>query len=484
MTESALKVFSATLATETNTFAPMPTGLDAFEERGCYPAGTHPDAPTLFTGPLWAARLRARALGLTLAEGLCAFAMPSGVTNRHAHETLRDRLLDDLRAAMPVDVVLLGLHGAMVADGCDDCEGDLLERVRAIVGPRVVIGAELDLHTHLSERMVRHADLLMAFREYPHVDAVERGLELVDACVAIARGAPRPAAAVHDCATIRTLRTPFEPVRGFVDRARAMEGRDGVVSISTIHGFPWGDSPDLGTKLLVYATDARTAGEVADRLGAELRAICDAVRERNPSIDAAIDDALASDARPIVFADGADNAGGGAPSDATFVLRRLVERGVDAAVLGPLWDPVAVSIAMQAGEGARLPLRIGGKVAPVSGDPLDATVEVRGLKRDLHVPGLSGSVDGLGDCALVAIGGVEVLLNSRRTQGFSTEMFTAFGVDLSSRRIVVTKSSQHFHASFSRIAARIVYLDAPGTLTADLTTLPFRKARAEVVASF
>ena len=84
----------------------------------------------------------------------------------------------------------------------------------------------------------------------------------------------------------------------------------------------------------------------------------------------------------------------------------------------------------------------------------------------------------------VAIGGVEVLLNSRRTQGFSTEMFTAFGVDLSSRRIVVTKSSQHFHASFSRIAARIVYLDAPGTLTADLTTLPFRKARAEVVASF
>ena len=157
---------------------------------------------------------------------------------------------------------------------------------------------------------------------------------------------------------------------------------------------------------------------------------------------------------------------------------------MDAAVLGPLWDPVAVSIAMQAGEGARLPLRIGGKVAPVSGDPLDATVEVRGLKRDLHVPGLSGSVDGLGDCALVAIGGVEVLLNSRRTQGFSTEMFTAFGVDLSSRRIVVTKSSQHFHASFSRIAARIVYLDAPGTLTADLTTLPFRKARAEVVASF
>jgi microcystin degradation protein MlrC len=479
-----MKVFSATLATETNTFAPMPTGLVSFRERGYFAAGEHPDAPTLFTGPLWAARLRAKDLGLELAEGLCAFAMPSGTTTRHAHETLRAQLLEDLRAAMPVDVVLLGLHGAMVADGCDDCEGDLLERVRAIVGPEVVVGAELDPHTHLSERMVRHADLLMAFREYPHVDAVERGLELVDACVAIARGAPRPAVAVHDCGTIRALRTPFEPVRGFVDRAKAMEGRDGIVSITAIHGFPWGDSPDLGTKLIVYAKDAGTAREVATRLGTELRAICDAVRVPGPSIDAAIDEALAADAWPVVFADGADNAGGGAPSDSTFVLRRLVEREVDSAILGPLWDPGAVAIAREAGEGARLPLRIGGKIAPVSGDPFDALVEVRGLATDLRVPGLSGSVDELGDCALVAIGGVEVLLNSRRTQGFSTEMFTAFGVDLGRRRIVVTKSSQHFHASFAKVAARILYVDAPGTLTTDLTTLPFRKARREVIESY
>jgi microcystin degradation protein MlrC len=123
-------------------------------------------------------------------------------------------------------------------------------------------------------------------------------------------------------------------------------------------------------------------------------------------------------------------------------------------------------------------------VAPVSGEPLDALVEVRGLRRDLRVPGLSGSVDRLGDCALVAIDGVEVLLNSRRTQGFSTEMFTAFGTDLSARRIVVVKSSQHFHASFSKVAARILYVDAPGTLTNDLTALPFRKARPEVTASY
>jgi len=480
-----MKAFTATLATETNTFAPMPTGLEAFRGRGYYAPGAHPDRPTLFAGPLWALRLRGAALGLQWVEGPVAFAMPAGTTTRVAHETLRDELLAELRRAMPVDLVLLGLHGAMIADGCDDCEGDLLARVRAIVGPRAVIGAELDPHAHLSEAMVRHADLLMAFREYPHTDAVERGLELLQACVATARGEIRPVAAVYDTGTLRMLRTSEPAVRAFVDRARALEGCDGVVSITTIHGFPWADSPDLGTKLLVYADrDPARARAVADALGAELRALCDAQRARWPSIDEAIDAALASPAGPVVLADAADNAGGGAPSDATFVLRRLVERGVDSAVLGPLWDPVAVSIAHEAGVGARLSMRLGGKLGPVSGDPLDAAVVVRGLLRDARVPGLSGSEDALGDCALLAIGGVEVVANARRTQAFSTELFTQFGIDLRARRILVVKSSQHFHAAFSPIAAQVIHVDAPGTLTQDLAALPFVRARPEVVASY
>jgi len=482
-----MKVFSATLATETNTFAPLPTGLRAYTEGGRHAAGTHPDEPTLFSGPLWAARQRAAQHGLTLAEGLVAFAMPGGVTTRAAHETLRDELLADLRAAMPVDIVLLGLHGAMVADGCDDCEGDLLQRVREIVGPRVVIGAELDPHTHLTEAMVRHADLLLAFREYPHTDALERGLELVDLCVATARGQIRPVPAVYDCQTIAVLHTSREPMRGFVDRARALEGREGVVSISAIHGFPWADVPDLGTRLLVYADgDVGRARQLADRLGAELREVCERMRQRGPGIDEALDQALAtpSGSGPVVIAEGADNAGGGAPSDATFVLRRLVERGIDSVALGPLWDPIAVSLAFEAGVGASLPLCIGGKVGPVSGDPLDAQVRVMALAPQAFQTGLSGSRDALGESAWVKVGGVDVVLNSRRTQAFGTDLFTQFGIDLTQRRMVVVKSSQHFHAAFSRMASRIVYVDSPGTLTTDLTTLPFRKARPEVVASF
>ena len=169
-----MRVFTAALATETNTFAPMPTGLAAFRDRGYYPAGKHPEAMSFFAAPLFAARQRAKTLGWDVVEGMVAAAQPSGTPTRVAYETLRDELLADLRGALPVDMVVLGLHGAMVADGCDDCEGDLLARVREVVGSKVVVGAELDPHNHLTPAMLASADLLVAFKEYPHTDVLER----------------------------------------------------------------------------------------------------------------------------------------------------------------------------------------------------------------------------------------------------------------------------------------------------------------------
>jgi len=475
----SMRVFSATLGTETNTFAPMPTGLASFRERGFYRAGEHPDHPTMFAGPLWAARLRGRALGWTLHEGLVAFAMPSGTTTRHAYETLRDELLADLRRALPLDLVLLGLHGAMVADGYDDCEGDLLQRARAIVGPGVVIGAELDPHCHLSAAMVEHADLLIAFKEYPHTDILERALELVDLCAARVDGRVRPVPAVVDCGMIVPLHTTREPARGFVDRIRSLEGTDGILSISIAHGFAWGDVPDMGTKVLVYADgDAAKAQALARRLADELIAMRDALGIPMPGIDAALDQALAAPAGPVVLADGADNPGGGAAGDATFVLRRLVERGIGSACLGPLWDPGAVRIAFEAGVGARLPLRIGGKVGPLSGDPIDLDVTVRALQREMVMTGLAGTPAALGDGALVETdAGVGIVLVTVRNQAMHTDLFTQLGVDLKARSIVVVKSSQHFHAAFAPIASQVVYVAAPGTVASDLRTLPYRRVR-------
>ncbi|VTU34150.1 hypothetical protein H4CHR_03358 [Variovorax sp. PBS-H4] len=473
-----MRVFSGSLATETNTFGPMPTGLASFKDRGYFPAGKHPEQMTFFSGPLWAARLRGKERGWDLVEGMVAGAQPSGTTTRHAYETLRDELLADLHAALPVDMVVLGLHGAMVADGYDDCEGDLLQRVRAIVGPDVVVGAELDPHSHLTREMVDNADLLIAFKEYPHTDVFERAIELVDLCAAKVEGKIRPVASMVDCEMIVTIHTSREPARSFVDRLQSMEGKDGVLSVSVAHGFAWGDVPEMGTKVLVYTDgDRAKADALARRLADELIGMREALGVRYPGIDAALDEALAFDGGPVVLADGADNPGGGAASDATFILRRMVERGIGNAAIGPMWDPVAVRIAFDAGVGARLPMRIGGKISPLSGDPLDLDCTVKALQRDLVMTGLSNTPTLMGDSALVEASGIEIVLITLRNQAMGTDLFTQLGCDLAAKKIIVVKSSQHFYASFSKVARHVIYARAPGAVTLDLTTLPYRKVR-------
>jgi microcystin degradation protein MlrC len=479
-----LRAFTASLATETNTFAPMPTGLASFHDRGYFAAGRHPDQMTFFAGPLWALRQRARELGWQVREGMVAAAQPSGTTTRAAYESLRDELLADLAAALPVDMVLLGLHGAMVADGYDDCEGDLLARVRTIVGPGVVVGAELDPHNHLTPAMVEQADLMVSFKEYPHTDILERAFELVDLCAAMVHQRIRPVAAVVDCEMVAMMHTTRQPARGFIDRIQALEGQGGLLSISVTHGFPWGDVAEMGTKVLVYADgDTALAQRTARVLADELIGLRERLGVPMPGVDEALDQALADhdgpagQDGPVVIADSADNPGGGAAGDSTWFLRRLVERGIGPAALGPLWDPGAVRICFDAGIGARLALRIGGKIGPLSGAPLDAEVQVLALQADMTMTGLSGEAMPLGDCALVQVGPVQVVLVSLRNQAMGVDVFSGLGCDLLAQRVVVVKSSQHFHKAFAPLARRVIYGNAPGSVTADLRSLPYRKVR-------
>jgi microcystin degradation protein MlrC len=342
----------------------------------------------------------------------------------------------------------------------------------------VVVGAELDPHHHLSAAMLAQADLLIAFKQYPHTDILERAFELVDLCAAQVAHGRRPTPSVADCGMAVVVHTTREPAQGFVQRLQALEGQQGVLSISLTHGFPWGDVPDMGTRLLVY-TDGRPAegDALARRLADELIAMRSALDTPWLGIDAALDAALAAPPGMVVVADSADNPGGGAAGDSTFVLRRLVERGIANAALGPLWDPQAVRIAFDAGVGARLPLRIGGKVGPLSGAPLDADCTVLALQPDMQMSALAGTTQPLGDCALVQIGGVhgvQVVLISRRSQAMGVDLFTQLGCDPAARRIVVVKSSQHFRAAFAPLAVEVLYCAAPGVVTADLRTLPYR----------
>lgn len=469
-----MKLFMAGLATETNSFSPLPTGMLSFEEGGIDHGDTTTKPLQYWTAPLHIWRKAAEERGWEVAEGLMAVAQPAGPTVRATYEALRDEILDGLRAAMPVDIVLLALHGAMIADGYDDCEGDLIARCRQIAGDGAVIGGLLDPHSHLTEAMLDRASLLVPYKEYPHVDVPDRARDLFRLAAETAQGSIRPVMRDHDCRIVCAMHTPYEPMRGFVDAMSAREGKDGVLSASLIHGFPWGDHPRAGARSLVICDgDAAKAERIAAELAEQLFAIRHGLNRPHPDIDAALDRALANPAGPVVLADVADNAGGGAPGDATFLLDAILKRGIDRAVVGIIWDPMAMRICREAGEGATLNLRLGGKHGPMSGDPLDLEVTVRRLASDLTQRFGELPIP-LGNMAWLECGGVDIVVNDLRTQTFHPEAYTGLGIDLAGKRLVCVKSSQHFHAGFAPIAAEVIHVATPGSITPDYANIPYR----------
>jgi microcystin degradation protein MlrC len=467
-----MKIHIAGIATETNTFASTPTGRAAWEV-------DHGDGRTA-EAQRWhgAGRRLAARDGHEVHFGLLASAQPGGITTRAAYETLRDELLTRLQAALPVDAVLLVLHGAMVADGYPDAEGDLIQQVRALVGSHVPIGVELDLHCHFTAQMQREADVLIAYKEYPHTDIIERFEELWALTLATAQGRVKPVTAVHDCRMVGFWHTTREPMRSFVARMKTLEQQPGVLSVSFGHGFPWGDVPEAGAKVWVVTDgDEALAAQIARDLGQDIWTLRHQTPARQSSIAQAMD-RLAAHAgeRPLVLADIADNAGGGAGSDATFILQALVERGIGQVALAPFWDLGALQVCSEAGVGARLSLRVGGKLGPLSGDPVDLQVTVRALVEEHWQTGLSGHPAPCGRSAWVSTdNGIHLVLISLRQQALGTELFTGLGIDLTALRGIVVKSSQHFHASFAPLASEVLYVESPGLLDTDFAHLPYRQ---------
>ena len=471
-----MKIFIACLGTETNTFSPIPTGQETFAETMLHHGDATSHEASLFSGPLHVWRRAAELEQVKVIESLAAFAQPAGITVRRVYEGLRDEILDDLRQALPLEIVLINMHGAMVADGYDDCEGDLLGRVREIVGPDVIIGAELDLHCHITDAMLANADAIVTFKEYPHTDPQERAQELYDICASTARGTVRPRMATFDLNMINSYRTPTEPMRSFVERMQSLEGHDGILSVSMSHCFPYGDVADVGGKILVVSdNDSDKAENLARQLGQEVWALRDQIAAPRINIDEALDLVTQAPAGPVVLADVADNAGGGAPSDSTFILQRLLERNTTQVLSGLYWDPVAVRFCLEAGEGSTLELRVGGKCGPTSGAPVDLLVEVRATLRN-GTQSFGPSTNLTGDIVwLQTPQGIDLVLNSVRTQVFHPDVFSQLGIDLDTYRVIVVKSTQHFYAGFEPIASAIYYVSGPGTLTSDYASIPFTK---------
>lgn len=472
-----MRVFTASLATETNTFSPVPTDMDGFRAAFLCGPGEHPETPTLCSSVMVVLRKAARETpGLTVIEGTAAWAEPGGLLNRGTYETLRDRILGELAAALPVDGVVLGLHGAMVAQGHDDCEGDLLSRIRAMVGPDVVIAAELDPHSHLTPLRVASADILAAFLEFPHTDFHERGQHVVDLALRAIRGEVRPRISTFDCRMVDIFPTSRAPMRGFVDRLRALQtGR--VLSVSFIHGFMAADVPEMGARMLVVTDDAQAEGDaLAERLGREVFAMRGTTAMPMVGVAEGIDRARAAarPGRPAVIADVWDNPGGGVAGDGTLILTAMLDRGIANAALATIWDPLAVAFCHAAGEGAEIDLRIGAKTGPLGGPPIDARVTVRRVM-DEGWQSFGASRVTLGRAAVVEVAGIAVILNTNRTQTFEPDIFSNAGIDPLSRDILVVKSTNHFHAGFAPIAAEVIYVAAGATYPSDPRLTDYRR---------
>ena len=482
------RVFVAAMATETNTFSPIVVDRRAFEESFYASPGTHPATATLCTAPIPVGRKVCAEQGWTLIEGSAAWADPAGLLSGPAHQELRDEILTQLRAAMPVDAVVLGLHGAMVAQGCIDPEGDLLARVREIVGPDVLVCAELDPHSHLTAKRVAAADFFVVFKEFPHTDFVERAEDLWSLVVDTLSGKITPVMSTYDCRMIDVFPTSREPMRSFVDRMIALEASDPkVLSVSAIHGFMAGDVPEMGTKMIVVTDNAAAHGAaLAERLGQELFA--NRGKHMMPSLDerAAVAAAMKPHSGPVVLADMWDNPGGGTAGDGTLVLRELMAQGATGVAIGTIWDPIAVKLCMVAGIGAVMPLRFGAKSAPMTGDPVDALIKIVTMSEDAAMV-FGESVVPFGPAVRIALLdtsgaeiGIEVILNTVRAQSYDPSLFTALGIDPLAQKILVIKSTNHFHAAFAPIAAEILYCSAGKPYPNDPATNPYRFVRTDI----
>jgi microcystin degradation protein MlrC len=247
-------------------------------------------------------------------------------------------------------------------------------------------------------------------------------------------------------------------MKSFVQRMHAAETAPPILSVSLAHGFPGGDTANTSARMLVVADrDAAAAARLARGLGEELYRQRGRLRRRTPDMEDSLRAALAAPAGPVVVAETSDNCGGGAAGDSTAVLAWLLGHEVTDVCLGPLWDPIAVRFCFEAGEGAELHLRVGGKCGIASGDPLDLRVRITRLVREGWQT-YHGARIPLGAAAAIRIAGIDVVLTSQRQQALAVDLFTNLGIDPACRRLVVVKSAQHFRPSFEPLARQIVYL--------------------------
>jgi len=476
---------------ETNCFVPQKTDYDYF--------AAHRDRPPLCRGDAmvdWLTDVSFAMSGFLadmsadheLAPLLWTSGGAGGMVTRDAFERILGELIGALSMALPVDAVYLDLHGAMVTEDFEDGEGELLRRVRAVVGPNIPVVISLDYHVNLTQAMVQHCDGMAVYLTYPHIDRAETGQRAARILsTVLERGQPpfRKFIKLPFLIPLNFQCTMVPPSADIVAASVAGEVGD-VLNLSYGAGFPPSDLAECGPGVVVHGYDRCAVDAATTKLVAEIEAREALFSEPLLSPEGAVAEAIsitAKSSRPVVLADTQDNPGCGGTGDTTGLLRALVEGNAQGAVLGVMADPEAAAIAHEAGVGAEITIALGGKSGPETVEPFEGTFLIESLGDGQFTctgPCIRGRTVDIGPMALLTIGGVKVVVASKRMQAYDQDIFRHLGVEPATQKILALKSTCHFRADFEPIAEKVLIAIAPGGHIADSKQYPYRKLREGV----
>ena len=478
------RIAVASLMQESNSFSPLPTTVETFESyyllRGEAILSGYGGARTEVPGFLDVLA----AAGATPVPLLAAYAAASGTVTRLAFDTLVGEIEERLKAAGHIDGLLLALHGALVVEDQPDGDGEIIQRMRAILPDDVPIGVSLDLHGHLTPLMLQPGVFHIGYREYPHTDIYETGVRTARLILDVVEGrrsmpamalAKRPLIVSPIC-----TRTTDGPLRPVVEEARRMEDAGEVIHAALFPVQPWIDVPDLGFAALVCADDADRAAEAAEKL-VEMtwRRREDFFPDLTP-LDEAIRIGLESEGLTLV-SDAGDAPTGGSAADSAAVLKALLACGADkSARLSYLTicDPEAVRLATAAGPGATVTLTVGHAFSRNAGTPVEITGVVQSVSDGTYRiddGGMHGLELSMGPTVVIAIGAIRLLIRTRPSMEWDKAMYTSQGLLLGDAALVFVKSPSHFRASFGPAATRILAANTPGPTAPDMRRIPFTK---------
>ena len=474
---------------ETNTFAPTKATYDDFVHGGGWPSMAH-GADVLkvmrkINVGLAGFVEAAEANGWELVPTISAAAVPSAHVTNDAFERVMKEMVDGIAAAGSIDAVYLDLHGAMVTENYDDGEGETLARVRKVIRKDLPLVVSLDLHANVSPEMMEHADALIAYRTYPHIDMADTGRACARHLALMLKTGLRFAKAFRQLPFLIPISwqcTNDQPTKGIYEKLTALES-DAVPTLSFAPGFPAADFRDCGPSVFAYGRTQANTDAAADKLVALVESHEDDFDGRIYSPDDGVRLAMElakSASKPIVIADTQDNPGAGGDSDTTGMLRALVRNKAQRAATGVIYDPQSAKAAHAAGEGATVTLALGGKSGIPGDAPYKETFVVEKLSDGNFVapgPYFGGRVMDMGPSACLRIGDVRAVVASNKAQLADQAMYRYVGIEPTEQKILVNKSSVHFRADFEPIAEKLLICAAPGAMPADTADLPWTRLK-------